>query len=82
MLYQFLAPLSASQKTTGGSTIANVLDINYYISLLFWASAVESFFGGFIAGKIGDRSYSAGLRHSVILLLMTLIFFNVIVFLA
>ena len=81
MLYQFLAPLSASQGTTGGSTIANVLDINYYTSILFWASAVESFFGGFIAGKIGDRSYSAGLRHSVILLSITLIFFNVMVFL-
>ncbi len=79
VLHQFMAPLAASMQSTanvGASTMSNVLDINYYASILFWASVVESFFGGLIAGKIGDRSYSAGLQHSIILLTVTLIFFN------
>jgi hypothetical protein len=57
--------------------MANVLDIHFYASILFWASMVESFFGGLIAGKIGDRSYSAGLQHSIILIVVTLVFFNI-----
>jgi flagellar protein FlaJ len=79
VLHQFMVPLAASMQSTanvGSSTMSNVLDINYYASILFWASVVESFFGGLIAGKIGDRSYAAGLQHSIILLTVTLIFFN------
>ncbi|MCX8151237.1 MAG: type II secretion system F family protein [Candidatus Bathyarchaeota archaeon] len=79
VLTQFLAPLavsSAQQATTSTATLANVLDINYYKSILFWASIIESFFGGLISGKIGERSYLAGLRHSIILIAITLVFFN------
>lgn len=80
VLHQFLTPLSAA---SAGATIqeagflAGVLDINYYNSLLFWASIIESIFGGLIAGKIGDRTLSAGLRHSAILCIITLLFFNI-----
>jgi flagellar protein FlaJ len=80
VLHQFLAPLSvAATNAVAGEAgmLPSVLDIGFYASILFWASMVESFFGGFIAGKIGDRSYSAGLRHSVILIVVTLVFFNV-----
>lgn len=81
VLTQFLAPLAISstrQAATAGvtTTLANVLDINYYKSILFWASIIESFFGGLISGKIGERSYLAGLRHSIILITVTLVFFN------
>jgi archaeal flagellar protein FlaJ len=80
VLHQFLVPLGAAAKSTsqfGANTMANVLDIHFYASILFWASMVESFFGGLIAGKIGDRSYSAGLQHSIILIVVTLVFFNI-----
>ena len=83
VLHQFLAPLcETSISATSGTAIGNsgllegVLNINYYSSILFWASIMESIFGGLIAGKIGDRTLSAGLRHSVILTIMTLVFFN------
>jgi archaeal flagellar protein FlaJ len=78
VLNQFLVPLAASAENTSGfsSNTASVLDLNYYTSILFWASIVESLFAGIIAGKIGDRSYSAGLRHSVFLLVITIVFFN------
>jgi flagellar protein FlaJ len=80
VLHQFLIPLSDASSgaiVQEAGFLAGVLDINYYNSLLFWASIIESIFGGLIAGKIGDRTLSAGLRHSVILCIVTLFFFNI-----
>jgi flagellar protein FlaJ len=56
--------------------LINLLPIEYYSSILFWASVIESIFGGLIIGKIGEQSLSAGLWHSVILITTTLAFFN------
>ncbi|MCW3999255.1 MAG: type II secretion system F family protein [Candidatus Bathyarchaeota archaeon] len=79
VLNQFLIPLAASSKTSGGlGSTVNVLDTNYYASILFWASNVEALFAGLIAGKIGDNCYPAGLRHSVVLLILSLVFFNIV----
>jgi flagellar protein FlaJ len=80
MLHQFLAPLSAAKgsvETGQSGLLAGVLDINYYASLLFWASLLESIFGGLTVGKIVDRDLAAGLRHSLILIVVTLVFFNI-----
>jgi len=80
MLHQFLGPLGAAAtnpSTQSSGLLAGVLDINYYTSLLFWASVLESVFAGLILGKIVDRELSAGLRHSVILTIVTLVFFNI-----
>jgi len=80
VLHQFLVPLHVATMSTTvkeSGLLANVLDINYYASILFWASMIESIFGGLIAGKIADRNLSAGLRHSVILAVVTLVFFNI-----
>jgi flagellar protein FlaJ len=78
ILDQFLAPLGQVSETelTGSNFLVAVLDIEYYTSIFFWASNLESFFGGLIAGMMGERSLSAGLFHSVILMIITLIFFN------
>jgi len=80
ILYEFLAPLyqaSTGATVEGPGLLTGVLNINYYTSVLFWASIVESVFGGLIAGKMGQKSLSAGLLHSVILLVVTLVFFNI-----
>jgi flagellar protein FlaJ len=79
VLHEFLVPLFVATESKGvkeAGVLANVLDINYYASILFWGSFVEAVFGGFIAGKIVDRSLLAGLCHSVILVVITLVFFN------
>jgi flagellar protein FlaJ len=83
VLYQFLTPLceaSTAAVTQEAGVLGGVLDINYYNSVLFWASILESIFGGLIAGKIGDGALAAGLRHSVVLSIITLAFFNLIKF--
>lgn len=80
MLHQFLGPLYAATTNTSmqkSGLLTGVLDIDYYTSLLFWASLIESIFAGLILGKIVDRGLTAGLRHSVILAVITLVFFNI-----
>jgi flagellar protein FlaJ len=80
MLHQFLVPLVAASGTTSGAQsglLSGVFDINYYASLLFWASLLESIFGGLVIGKIVDRDLVAGLSHSLILMTITLAFFNI-----
>jgi flagellar protein FlaJ len=83
VLHQFLGPLYATTTNTAipkSGFFAGVLDINYYTSLLFWASIIESIFAGLILGKIVDRALPAGLRHSVILAVIALVFFNIPIF--
>jgi len=80
VLSQFLATLyllSASVAVKESELLKGVLDINYYRSILFWASMIESIYGGLIAGKIRNGTLFAGLWHSVILSTITLVFFNV-----
>ena len=76
VLNQFLIPLSPASTQNTATNNVTVFDTNYYTAILFWASIIESLFAGIIAGKIGDGRYLAGLRHSALLLVITLIFFN------
>lgn len=81
MLHQFLAPLAAASKNAGSAQsglLSGVYDINYYASLLFWGSFLESIFGGLVVGKIVYRDLAAGLGHSLILMTITLVFFNIV----
>lgn len=80
-LSEFLAPLYArtiSISEEAPSFLRDILDIRYYTSVLFWASMFESIFGGLVAGKIGEGTASDGLHHSVILSIITVVFFNVL----
>ena len=83
---QFIAPLNKLPATTQGATFGgggkhfaiNLGDISpvYFESIFFLAGIFESLFGGIVAGKIVDGSAAAGLRHSLILMAITLIVFN------
>ena len=79
VVVRFLQPLSAATAdplVAQSGVLASILDINYYKSILFWASTMGSLLGGLIAGKISDGRVAAGLIHSEILLLFTLVFYN------
>lgn len=45
--------------------------------LLFHACLINAFFSGLIAGQMGEGSVKAGVKHSVIMLIISLIIFNV-----
>jgi archaeal flagellar protein FlaJ len=65
-------PVGTSSFSVGLSKIPSV----YFESIFFVSSLLESIFGGIVAGKIVNASASAGLRHSVLLLVITIIVFN------
>jgi len=78
-LVQFLTPLAAAAATPSvaqSGILQNVLYINYYKSILFWAAVMEAILGGLVAGKMSSGRISAGLIHSTLLLLATLAVFN------
>jgi flagellar protein FlaJ len=56
----------------------------YYIALFFYMSIVQSIFSGLVAGQIGENSMTAGIKHSLIMVSITmgtfffLIHFNIL----
>jgi flagellar protein FlaJ len=81
VVMQFIAPIvEASQdpSVAQAGLLRGVLSTEYYKAILFWASVIQGVFGGLVAGKIIYNRVSGGLIHSVILLILTLSFFNFI----
>ncbi len=83
---EFIAPLnhlphiSQTPTTFGGNShfgfnLSSIPPV-YFESVFFFAGMFESLFGGIVAGKIVDGSSTAGLRHSLVLLAITVIIFN------
>jgi flagellar protein FlaJ len=38
--------------------------------IFFHLSLIQGFFGGLVAGKMGEGSISAGLKHSLVMMLL------------
>lgn len=79
ILVQYLAPLAAASADPFMAQVGilqNVLEINYYKAIMLWAAVMEALLGGLVAGKISEGRISAGLIHSVLLLVITFAFFN------
>jgi flagellar protein FlaJ len=79
ILNRFLIPMSTNAQNITGNTYGfnlNLLDMDYYRSILFWSALTESLLGGLIAGKISKGKVSSGLIHSAIMMSLTLIFFS------
>jgi flagellar protein FlaJ len=63
-------------KGTMFSSLAE-MDVSAMNSSLFNMGIIEALFGGLAAGKIGDGSYVAGTKHVVIMVIATIIAFNI-----
>ena len=48
-------------------------------SIFFHMSAIQAFFGGLVAGKMGEGTVGGGLKHSVILLVCGYLAFKFVV---
>jgi flagellar protein FlaJ len=81
IINQFLTPLANQNLNIPGvaSLIGKMLSIDYYKSIIFWAAIMEGLIGGLVAGKITDSRVASGLIHSVILILITIVFFSTLV---
>lgn len=81
VVMQFIGPIieaSRDPNVAQAGLLRGVLSTEYYKAILFWASTIQGLFGGLVAGKIIYDRVSGGLIHSVILLVLTLSFFNLI----
>lgn len=81
IITQFLLPIievSTQEHVAESGILRNVLSVEYYKSILFWASLIEGITGGLVAGKIIYGRANGGLIHSVILILVSLTFFNLL----
>ncbi len=79
ILVKFIGPFHymAVDPMIGSIGIAGDLQrLYYYKSILFWAAIMQSVIGGLAAGKMSEGYLSAGLKHIILLMLTTIIFFN------
>jgi len=53
----------------------------YYISLFFFMSVIQAFFSGLVAGQISEGSLISGIKHSLILVMITLGSFYILTYL-
>jgi len=78
--------LSVLEEMAAGETLKNVPSSMLAITeagtlviisrLLFHACLISAFFSGLIAGQMGEGSVKAGVKHTVIMLIISLIIFN------
>jgi flagellar protein FlaJ len=77
LVNQFLIPLLTASREV--AFMRGLLDINFYKSILYYSSFIESLIGGLIAGKIGTGYTLVGLRHSLILSIVSALVFNLLI---
>lgn len=78
---QIIQLQSAVLNTQGaGSTIfggISAVDINLLKKIMFHAAIVQAVIGGLVAGKISEAKLGAGLKHTVILLVVAFLMFYI-----
>jgi flagellar protein FlaJ len=67
--------LRAGLKETGGVFAMAGIDLKSIKTVMFHMSVIQGLFGGLVAGKMGEGSLGAGLKHSAILMSISLIIF-------
>ncbi|MGC8558873.1 MAG: type II secretion system F family protein [Nitrososphaeria archaeon] len=70
--YFFLKMASTSISSPFGGQELNIAQVK---SLLFQLSLIEGTISGIIAGKIGDGTAAAGVKHVIVMLVIAIVFF-------
>lgn len=70
--------LKIKSSTAGASVFSGLggLDLPSIKSVFFQMALIEAVFGGLGAGKLGEASFSAGFKHIIILVILTVIVFE------
>jgi flagellar protein FlaJ len=76
-----VATAAAGNSVTGGGFIAQTSssEISLLQTLLYQAVLIQGLFSGMVAGVMGEGSPYAGLKHSIIMILVTYIAFSLFV---
>lgn len=68
----------AAAKTAGGPFKIS-LNVSLVRNVFYQLSIVEATIGGIVAGKLGEGTLGSGVKHVIILILITILFYSVIV---
>ena len=66
-------------ESGGGGLLSTAMDIERIIQVMYHVTLLEGLFGGLIAGKMGEGKVGAGLKHSLILMVIGFLSFYFIV---
>ncbi|MCD6414672.1 MAG: type II secretion system F family protein [Candidatus Diapherotrites archaeon] len=69
--------IQASGKFLGGSTGGGITEYEFR-TLLFHVTLIEAFFAGLISGDMGEGRITAGIKHSIVLVLITVLAFQLV----
>jgi len=78
LITTFFGPMSTQ---AGAGLFAMTLDIDYLNTIFLHMLVVEGFFGGLVAGKMGEGETLAGLKHSTLLVALGWIIFRTVIIL-
>ncbi|MFX1518475.1 MAG: type II secretion system F family protein [Promethearchaeota archaeon] len=78
LITTFFGPLATQ---AGSGIFALALDINYMNTLFLHMLVIEGFFGGLVAGKMGEGELLSGLKHSTLLVAIGWIVFRAVIIL-
>jgi len=78
LITTFFGPMATQ---AGAGMFALAIDIDYMNTLFLHMLVVEGFFGGLVAGKMGEAELRAGLKHSVLLVALGWIIFRAVIIL-
>jgi flagellar protein FlaJ len=71
-----IAKLEEAQSGLTAGALVNIsLDVPTLTRMLFHTAIIQSFFGGLVAGKMGEGSIGAGLKHCLILMVISFLSF-------
>jgi len=80
ILSESLAPAVPKMQAAGqflGGSVGTLTEFEFR-QLMFHVCLVEGFFAGIIAGQMGEGKLTAGVKHAVILVLITLLAFQIV----
>jgi len=83
LLKTFFSQLESLQEIQAEQSevqlVTGAIDILALKKIFFHTAVIESFFGGLIAGKMGEGSLGAGMKHALILMLISFLTFAIFV---
>lgn len=81
LITKFFSPIELGEQLTlvGVNQISDNLDTRFFTAIFYCASIIEAVVGGLFIGKITDGKIKSGMIHSVLLLIVTYLFFNILI---
>ncbi len=76
----FLSTLAESAQVSSETSFLTIrLNVDFYKNIFMHATIFQGFFAGIVAGVMGEGSMSSGIKHSLIMLTVAYVLFNILI---